>query len=157
MTARLAYIDRSNLGNAKIAGMYDDLELYGMKYNTALTVFFVPYALFEVPSNIVLKIIRPSIWISVLCFAWGLVMTLMGLVNSYSGLIAARFFLGVTEAGFFPAATFVSISKFLDCRSRGAGISSTLTRCLPPFPTPTEHRRLPMEPSNHLLLDILHF
>ncbi|KIW54648.1 hypothetical protein PV05_06996 [Exophiala xenobiotica] len=103
----LAYIDRSNLGNAKIAGMYDDLELYGMKYNTALTVFFVPYALFEVPSNIVLKIIRPSIWISVLCFAWGLVMTLMGLVNSYSGLIAARFFLGVTEAGFFPAATFL--------------------------------------------------
>ncbi|KAH0828242.1 hypothetical protein FOPE_00303 [Fonsecaea pedrosoi] len=44
----LAYIDRSNIGNAKIAGMYEDLELYGMRYNTALTVFFVPYALFEV-------------------------------------------------------------------------------------------------------------
>jgi hypothetical protein len=44
----LAYIDRSNIGNAKIAGMSEDLNLYGMRYNTALTVFFVPYALFEV-------------------------------------------------------------------------------------------------------------
>jgi MFS family permease len=87
--------------------MYEDLELYGLRYNTALTVFFVPYALFEVPSNIVLKMIRPSIWISSLCFAWGVVMTLMGLVTSYKGLVIARFFLGVAEAGFFPAATFL--------------------------------------------------
>jgi hypothetical protein len=48
----LAYIDRSNLGNAKIAGMEDDLNLYGLRYNAALTVFFVPYALLEVPSNV---------------------------------------------------------------------------------------------------------
>ena len=40
-------------------------------YNTALTVFFVPYALFEIPSNVVLKILRPSVWISILLFAWG--------------------------------------------------------------------------------------
>lgn len=49
---RLAYIDRSNLGNAKIAGMEEDLNLINMRYNTALTVFFVPYALLEVPSNV---------------------------------------------------------------------------------------------------------
>lgn len=60
---------------------------------------------FEVPSNIVLKMVRPSLWISVLLFAWGLVMTLMGVVNSYEGLLATRFFLGVAEAGFFPAST----------------------------------------------------
>lgn len=48
----LAYIDRSNLGNAKIAGMEEDLNLIGLRYNTALTVFFVPYALLEVPSNV---------------------------------------------------------------------------------------------------------
>lgn len=103
----MAYLDRSNIGNARIAGMYEDLDLHGMRYNTALTVFFVPYALFEVPSNIVLKLLRPSIWISILCFSWGLVMTLMGVVTTYHGLIAARFFLGVTEAGFFPAATYL--------------------------------------------------
>lgn len=87
--------------------MEEDLNLYGMRYNTALTVFFVPYALFEVPSNIVLKLIRPSIWLSILVFSWGLVMTLMGLTNSYEGLVVARVFLGVTEAGFFPAATYL--------------------------------------------------
>ncbi|PGH06807.1 hypothetical protein AJ79_06449 [Helicocarpus griseus UAMH5409] len=103
----LAFIDRGNLGNAKIAGMNDDLPLRGMQYNIALTVFFVPYAVFEVPSNIVLKILRPSLWISVMLFSWGTVMTLMGIVQNFQGLVAARFFLGFTESGFFPAATFL--------------------------------------------------
>ena len=87
--------------------MQTDLNLQGLKYNTAVTIFFVPYALFEVPSNIVLKIMRPSLWISIILFSWGLVMTLMGIVKSYEGLLAARFFLGVAEAGFFPAATYL--------------------------------------------------
>jgi hypothetical protein len=68
-----------------------------LKYNTAVTIFFVPYTLLEVPSNIILKKMRPSYWMATLMFFWGLVMTLMGLVNSYSGLLAGRFFLGVTE------------------------------------------------------------
>ncbi|KIV99683.1 uncharacterized protein PV09_08674 [Verruconis gallopava] len=103
----ISFIDRSNIGNANIAGMNNDLKLHGLQYNTAVTLFYVPYTLLEVPSNIVLKLIRPSIWISILLFSWGLVMTLMGLVKSYSGLLVARFFLGVAEAGFFPAATFL--------------------------------------------------
>ncbi|EXJ58571.1 hypothetical protein A1O7_05998 [Cladophialophora yegresii CBS 114405] len=103
----LAFIDRGNIGNAKIAGLYDDLHLHGMQYNTALTLFFVPYGFFEVPSNIVLKILRPSIWISILMFSWGTVMTLMGVISSYQGLLVTRFFLGVTESGFFPAATYL--------------------------------------------------
>ncbi|OAA68741.1 Major Facilitator Superfamily protein [Niveomyces insectorum RCEF 264] len=103
----IGYVDRSNIGNAKIAGMSEDLNLVNMRYNTALTLFFVPYGLFEVPSNVVLKLVRPSLWISVLLFAWGLVMTLMGIVKSYQGLYVARFFLGFAEAGFFPAATFL--------------------------------------------------
>lgn len=93
----VAFIDRSNIGNAKIAGLEDDLNLEGLRYNTAVTLFFVSYGFFEVPSNIVLKLWRPSIWIAVLMFSWGLVMTLMGIVSSYEGLLAARFFLGVAE------------------------------------------------------------
>jgi MFS family permease len=79
----------------------------GLQYNAAYTLFFVPYTLLEVPSNIILKLMRPSRWISLLLFSWGLVMTLMGLVNSYRGLLAARWFLGVAESGFFPAASFL--------------------------------------------------
>jgi MFS family permease len=95
------------VGNANVAGLTKDLGLHGLQYNTAVTLFFVPYTILEVPSNIVLKMMRPSRWITILMFSWGLTMTLMGLVNSYSGLLAGRFFLGVTEAGFFPAATFL--------------------------------------------------
>jgi hypothetical protein len=68
--SRMAFIDRSNIGNAKIAGMYKDLDLHGLQYNIALTAFFPPYCLLEVPSNIVLKLLRPSIWITVLLFSW---------------------------------------------------------------------------------------
>jgi hypothetical protein len=71
--------------------MSDDLNLTGNRYNVALTVFFVPYALFEIPSNIVLKLIRPSIWIPILVFSWGAVMTLMGTVSTYRGLVTARY------------------------------------------------------------------
>lgn len=110
----VAFIDRSNsmclaacrrgfanavvVGNANIAGLSRDLNMHGLQYNTAVTLFFVPYTLLEVPSNIILKMMKPSHWMSILMLAWGIVMTLMGLVNSYGGLLAGRFFLGVTEA-----------------------------------------------------------
>lgn len=91
------------LGNAKIAGMMDDLQLTGGQYNIALTVFFFPYALFEVPSNIVLKLMKPSWWICLMMVTWGIVMTMQGIVQSYNGLIVTRTLLGLTESGFFPA------------------------------------------------------
>lgn len=79
------------------AGMTDDLKLVGLDYNVALSVFFVSYSFFEIPSNIVLKILKPSIWIATIMVAWGTVMTLMGIVQSYGGLLAARFCLGIPE------------------------------------------------------------
>ncbi|KAF6812432.1 hypothetical protein CSOJ01_05137 [Colletotrichum sojae] len=51
----LSHIDRGNIGNAKIEGMDVDLNLTGNQYNIASTIFFVPYIIFEIPSNIVLK------------------------------------------------------------------------------------------------------
>ncbi|KAL3465085.1 major facilitator superfamily domain-containing protein [Aspergillus heterothallicus] len=102
-----SFLDRSNIGNAKIAGMSKDLHLRGHQYNIALTVFFFPYALFEVPSNVVLKLMRPSRWIAIMILAWGTVMTLQGIVQNYSGLIATRVFLGTSESGFFPAASYL--------------------------------------------------
>ncbi|OCT44468.1 putative transporter [Cladophialophora carrionii] len=103
----MSFLDRGNLGNANVAGMSADLHLTGNQYNIAATMFFIPYALFEVPSNLMLKLLRPRIWIPLIMLAWGTVMTLMGLVQDYKGLVVARVFLGVCEAGFFPAATYV--------------------------------------------------
>ena len=99
--------DNPIVGNARVAGLDTDLGLSDYQYNMALTIFFFPYALFEVPSNIVLKLLTPRIWLTTITLTWGIVMTLMGIVQNYEGLLAARFFLGVAEAGFFPAATFL--------------------------------------------------
>lgn len=102
-----------NIGNAKIEGLQEDLNMTPGQYNWCLTVFFFTYAAFEVPSNLLLKKLRPSRWLPLIMVCWGIVMTLMGLVQSFRGLVVARLFLGVTEAGLFPgvAVSFVPFSS----------------------------------------------
>jgi MFS family permease len=95
-----------NIGNAKIEGLQEDLGLTDDQYNWCLTAFFFTYAAFEVPSNLMLKKVRPSIWLPAIMVAWGIVMTLMGIVHNYAGLLSARIFLGVTEAGLFPGVAY---------------------------------------------------
>ncbi|KAL5497685.1 hypothetical protein ACEPAH_2616 [Sanghuangporus vaninii] len=95
-----------NIGNAKLAGLVEELELDGNKYNIALTMFFIPYCLFECPANLVLKKFRPSKWLPGITIVWGTVMTLMGLVKTYPQLVGTRICLGVAEAGLFPGVVF---------------------------------------------------
>ncbi|KAK5136105.1 hypothetical protein LTR08_004155 [Meristemomyces frigidus] len=102
----LSFLDRGNIGNAKIEGLTEDLNMTGPEYNWALTAFFFTYCAFEVPSNMLLKKLRPSIWLPSIMVAWGIVMTLMGMVQSYHGLLAARIFLGIAEAGLFPGVVY---------------------------------------------------
>lgn len=83
--------------------MTGDLHLVGLDYNVALSLFFVTYSLFEVPSNIVLKLVKPSIWIPSIMICWGVIMTLMGVVQNKQGLYAARFFLGIPEVSIVPS------------------------------------------------------
>ncbi|KAL2841991.1 major facilitator superfamily domain-containing protein [Aspergillus pseudodeflectus] len=102
----LCFLDRGNIGNAKIEGLLDDINLTSQQYNMCLTAFFFTYAAFELPSNMVLKRLRPSIWLSGIMVGVGIVMTLMGIVENYHGLLVSRIFLGVTEAGLFPGVAF---------------------------------------------------
>jgi MFS family permease len=96
----------TSIGNAKIEGLTEDLNMSGSQYNWVLTVFFFTYAAFEVPSNLLLKKLRPSVWLPSLMVSWGTVMTLMGIVQSYEGLLVARVFFGVAEAGLFPGVVY---------------------------------------------------
>lgn len=98
----LAFLDRTNIANAAVFGLAKDIGLTGNEYNTALTIFFVPYVIFEIPSNIILKRLKPHVWLSFCMFMFGLVTICQGLVQNYSGLIATRFFLGLFETGMFP-------------------------------------------------------
>ncbi|KAG5292581.1 MFS transporter [Histoplasma ohiense] len=98
----LSFLDRANIGNARVAGLQKDLGISDLQYQTAITVTYVPYIVTELPSNLLIKKIGPRILLPALCVCWGIVTTLQSQVNNYSGLIAARFFLGMLEGGLFP-------------------------------------------------------
>ncbi|KAH8121034.1 MFS general substrate transporter [Trichoderma asperelloides] len=102
----LSFLDRSNVGNARIEGMVNDLHMTGNQYLTGLTIYFIGYVLFEVPCNIILRKTSPRLWLPTLTIAWGIVATLLGVVQNLSGFLVARFFLGVTESGLFPGVVF---------------------------------------------------
>ncbi|KAF7540699.1 hypothetical protein G7054_g1132 [Neopestalotiopsis clavispora] len=97
-----SFLDRVNIGNARLYKMTEDLNLVGNQYQIAVSILFVTYLLFEVPSNLVLKRFTPSRWIAFITTAWGIVATLTGLVNSFGSLVACRLILGALEAGLFP-------------------------------------------------------
>ena len=98
----LAFIDRSNIGNARIQGLSTDLALDAdNRFNVALAVFYVLYVLVDVPSNWVLKHVGGGRWLPGLLLAWGLVTTCMGLTKSFGGLVACRLLLGLFEGGLF--------------------------------------------------------
>jgi hypothetical protein len=98
----LNYLDRVNIGQAKLNGITTSLNLSSTQYNACLSVVYVTYVAFEVPSNLILKKLRPSRWIPLIMVTWGIVTTLTGLVNSYGSLLACRLLLGAPEAGLFP-------------------------------------------------------
>ncbi|CAN9393001.1 unnamed protein product [Alternaria alternata] len=84
-----SFIDRSNIGNTRIAGLSDELSITtGTRFNIALLVFYIPYILVDVPSNLLVKRLRAGIYLPALITAWGLVCTFMGFVQSFAGLVA---------------------------------------------------------------------
>lgn len=103
----LAFLDRVNISNANLYGMSKDLNLKGNQYNIALTIFFVPYILSEVPSNFFLKKMKPHLWLSLCMVLFGAVSIAQGFVRSFGGLVTTRWFLGMFEAGMFPGCFYL--------------------------------------------------
>ncbi|KAL4821607.1 major facilitator superfamily domain-containing protein [Aspergillus spinulosporus] len=106
----VSFLDRTNIGNAKLDNLQEDLGMSDNQYNSSLTIFFVSYAVFEPLTNVLLKRLRPSVFIPIIMVLWGICMLSMGFVHNWSGLMAARWFLGLTEAGLFPG-----VGYFLSC------------------------------------------
>ncbi|EGX45257.1 hypothetical protein TWF173_006922 [Orbilia oligospora] len=98
----LSYMDRTNIGNAKIAGMEEDLQLTSGQYSIALVVFFIGYVLCEVPSNMILSKVNPSAYIPCMMFVWGIVTICMGFIKTYHHLVGLRVIVGVLESSFAP-------------------------------------------------------
>ena len=102
-----AFVDRINIGNARIQGLESDLRMDGNDYNIALFMFFIPYILLEIPSNLLLQRLRLSIWLSGIMIGWGIITICQGLTQSYAGLVICRVLLGTFESGFFPGCIYL--------------------------------------------------
>lgn len=100
------FIDRTNIGNAKVAGLEKDLKLIGYQYNIGLSVFFIFYALSEIPSNIILKHFGANIWIPTIVLFFGFVTLLTAWVKDFHGFMAIRVFLGIAEGGMMPGIAY---------------------------------------------------
>ncbi|KAF9268133.1 MFS transporter [Marasmius fiardii PR-910] len=93
------FIDRSNIGNARIAGLEKDTKLEGNQFNAILAVLYASYLVIELPSNWVLKRMGANRWLPLIVVAWGTVTTLTGLAENFAGILAIRIFLGFCEGG----------------------------------------------------------
>ncbi|KIW91245.1 uncharacterized protein Z519_08141 [Cladophialophora bantiana CBS 173.52] len=100
-------LDRVNIANARIQGLEKDLHMHGQDFSVVLFVFFILYILLEIPANILIKKIRPSVFLSLSVFTFGVVTMCQGLTRSYAGLVVCRVILGGLEAGVYPGSIYL--------------------------------------------------
>ncbi|MGQ7311199.1 MFS transporter [Microbacterium arabinogalactanolyticum] len=97
----LAFLDRANLGFAKVAWQADT-GISDAAYALGAGIFFVGYAIFEIPSNLLMRRVGAKIWLARIMISWGIVSSLMIFATNEWAFYLLRVLLGITEAGFFP-------------------------------------------------------
>ncbi|KAI7216337.1 putative MFS transporter [Hortaea werneckii] len=100
------FIDRANIGNAKLAGLEKDLNLTGYDYNRVLSVFYISYIIFEIPANMACKAIGPGWFIPGISLGFGICSIGTAFVNDLAAASGVRFLLGVFEAGMLPGIAY---------------------------------------------------
>ncbi|MGZ0716414.1 MFS transporter [Pseudomonas palleroniana] len=121
----LNYIDRVNIGFVR-THMEHDLGIGAAAYGLGAGLFFIGYALFEVPSNLLLQKVGARIWLTRIMFTWGIVATLMAFIQNETHFYILRFLLGVAEAGFFPGVIYY-FTRWLPGVERGKAIAIFLS------------------------------
>ncbi|WP_180732159.1 MFS transporter [Paraburkholderia sp. PGU19] len=118
----LAFLDRANIGFAQKA-LQHDTGISNAAFAFGAGVFFVGYALFEVPSNLLLHRVGARLWMCRIMVTWGLVSAAMSLAHTATTFYALRFLLGVAEAGFFPGVIYYLTRWFpQSARARAVGV-----------------------------------
>jgi MFS family permease len=103
----ISFVDRSNIGNARLAGLVDDLQLSNDDYEWLLTSFYLMYILFEW-MTICYRLFPAHIYISCCVCAWGVVASLQAIVTNFPSLIVLRALLGIGEAAFVGVPVYLS-------------------------------------------------
>ncbi|KAH7559854.1 hypothetical protein BM1_03488 [Bipolaris maydis] len=108
----LNYVDRNAIAQARLNNLEEDLGMTGVQFNTCVSILFVGYVLMQVPSNMLITRIKPGIYMSSWMFVWAIVSACTALVQNFGGMVACRFFLGITEAPEGAVTAFVAIFGF---------------------------------------------
>ncbi|KAI9725228.1 MAG: hypothetical protein M1828_003409 [Chrysothrix sp. TS-e1954] len=101
----LSFLDRSNIGNAKIAGLSRDLQLSDSQFEWLLTAFYITYILFEW-MILLYHILTPHVYISICVLSWGIIASLQALSTGFVSMLVLRTLLGISEAAFSPGVPF---------------------------------------------------
>ncbi|KAL5342661.1 major facilitator superfamily domain-containing protein [Aspergillus crustosus] len=108
----LNFLDRNNLSQARLGTLEEDLGMSGTDFNLATSILFVGYLLMQLPSNLLLTRVRPSLFLGIAMGIWGVISACQAAAQSFAGLVVARFFLGFVEAPFFPGAVMLMSSWY---------------------------------------------
>ncbi|KAL2432200.1 putative transporter [Exophiala dermatitidis] len=100
------FIDRANIGNAKLAGLEKELGLKGYDYNIVLSVFYVSYILFELPGNVACKYFGPGWFIPATALGFGICSLGTAFVHNKAAACGVRFLLGIFEAPMLPGIAY---------------------------------------------------
>jgi sugar phosphate permease len=119
------YLDRVNIGFIQ-QHLRTDLGLDSAAYGLGAGLFFIGYAVFEVPSNLLLQKFGARLWLTRITITWGLVAALMAFARNETEFYALRFALGAAEAGFFPGVIYY-FTRWLPAAERGKAIALFLS------------------------------
>ncbi|KAH7393532.1 major facilitator superfamily domain-containing protein [Cadophora sp. MPI-SDFR-AT-0126] len=102
----MCFIDRANVGNARLAGFEADLKLVKYDYNTVLSIFYISYIVFEIPATLCCKLIGPGWFLPLTTLGFGIVSVATAFVRTRAQACAVRFLLGIFEAGLMPGIAY---------------------------------------------------
>ena len=103
----MKFLDQTNIGNAYVSGMKQDLAMNGNEYTYAGTAYTVGYALMQIPSTLIVQKVPPRIWLAVAEALWGIFTFAQAGLNNTTQLYAFRFLVGLFESSFSPVMIYV--------------------------------------------------
>ncbi|KAI1328016.1 putative pantothenate transporter [Xylariaceae sp. FL0255] len=128
IVAFFAYVGRSDLSNAKIAGLSDELKLTARDYSDAATFFLIGYIIFQLPGTLLVKKIGPPKQFFGAMVIWGVLTTVQVCIHDFHALLIMRFFIGAAEAFVQGVVFYLSFwYTFDELATRGAIYFSTST------------------------------
>ncbi|KAK3335130.1 allantoate permease [Cercophora scortea] len=103
----LKNLDQTNVNNAFLSGMKEDLSMFSNELVTSTSIWTVGYVIGQIPSNLLLTRVSPRWVIPSLELGWGICTIATSAVKSYQGLYALRFLVGLFESGFYPGIIYL--------------------------------------------------